>query len=287
LEEIVRISCIKHIYPDSTEVQLCGLDFVVRKGERVIILGPNGCGKTTLLFHILGLLESNEGKVSVFGFNPAKDYDKIREKIGVVLQNVEEQIIAPTVEDDVAFSPRNYGYPEHGIETLVSEALEELGIPHIRKRVCHYLSGGEKRKVALAGALVLKPELLVLDEPFEGLDPMSRRELVALLNKLNEKWGMAIIMSTHDINLVSEMADYVYVLGQDGTIKIMDTPADIFRRTEYYRESRLDFPILIELFNELKEKGLQVEHPININHAASQILGLARDEKKEHGDVCD
>jgi cobalt/nickel transport system ATP-binding protein len=272
MEEIVRISCVKHVYPDTTEVRLCGLDFVVRKGERVVILGPNGSGKTTLLFHILGLLSPDEGSVRVFGHNPSTEYDKIREKIGVVLQNVEEQIIAPTVEDDVSFSPRNYGYPEHGIEHLVDEALRELGIGHIKKRVCHYLSGGEKRKVALAGALVLKPELLVLDEPFEGLDPRSRRELAGLLNGLNNKWGMAIIMSTHDINIVSQMADSVYVLGEGGAILVNDTPADLFARSEYYRQARLDFPILVELFRELKEKGLKVGMPTDVADAAGQIL---------------
>lgn len=272
MEEIVRISCVKHVYPDSTEVCLCGLDFVVRRGERVVILGPNGSGKTTLLFHILGLLSPDEGDLKVFGHNPAKEYDKIREKIGVVLQNVEEQIIAPTVEDDVSFSPRNYGYPAHGIEHLVDDALADLGIGHIRKRVCHYLSGGEKRKVALAGALVLKPELLVLDEPFEGLDPRSRRELADLLNRLNRERGMAIIMSTHDINIVSQMADSVYVLGMGGEILVNDTPADLFARTEYYRQARLDFPILVELFKELKEKGLKVGMPTDVGDAAEQIV---------------
>ncbi|MBI5189272.1 MAG: ABC transporter ATP-binding protein [Nitrospirae bacterium] len=275
MEEIVRISCVKHVYPDSTEVHLCGLDFVVRKGERVVIIGPNGSGKSTLLYHILGLLSSNEGSVRVFGQDPAHDYDRIREKIGVVLQNVEEQIIAPTVEEDVSFSPRNYGYPEHGVKDLVDDVLRELGISHIRHKICHYLSGGEKRKVALAGALVLKPELLILDEPFEGLDPMSRRELVSLLNRLCEKWGMSVIMSTHDINVISQMADYVYVLGQGGEILVMDTPADLFTRTEYYRQARLDFPILIELFRLLKEKGLAIDMPLDVKDAAEQIERLA------------
>ena len=272
MEEVVRISCIKHVYPDSTEVHMCGLDFVVRKGERVVILGPNGSGKTTLISHILGLLKPDEGKVSVFGFNPAVDYDKIRERIGVVLQNVEEQIIAPTVEDDVSFSPRNYGYPPDQVEAMVDEALRVLGIEGVRKRVCHYLSGGEKRKVALAGAIVMKPELLVLDEPFEGLDPQSRRELAALLNNLSRKWGMALIMSTHDINIVSQVADYVYVMGQGGGILIMDTPADIFTRTDYYRQARLEFPILVELFRELKDKGLDMTIPADMDEAVSQIV---------------
>src|SRR6185436_6938372 len=122
-----------------------------------------------------------EGEVAVFGVNPARHFNRIRERIGVLLQNVEEQIIAPTVWDDVSFSPRNYGYADTEVESLVAKALERVGIEHLRHKVCHHLSGGEKRKVALAGALVLNPELLVLDEPFEGLDPSSRSDLVALL----------------------------------------------------------------------------------------------------------
>jgi cobalt/nickel transport system ATP-binding protein len=274
LEEIVRISCVEHVYPDSTQVKLCGLDFVVRDGERVVIIGPNGSGKTTLLFHILGILKPNQGSVRVFGQDPAKDYDKIREKIGVVLQNVEEQIIAPTVEDDVSFSPRNYGYSQEDTEKLVGQALDKLGIGHVRKKICHYLSGGEKRKVALAGALVLKPRLLVLDEPFEGLDPMSRRELIELLNRLNKEWGMAVIMSTHDINIVSQMADYVYVLGPGGEILLRDTPADIFARTDFYRQARLDFPILVELFKELRERGAVLTIPADMNDAVDQLARL-------------
>ena len=276
MEEIVRISCVEHVYPDSTQVKLCGLDFVVRDGERVVIIGPNGSGKTTLLFHILGILKPNQGSVRVFGQDPAKDYDKIREKIGVVLQNVEEQIIAPTVEDDVSFSPRNYRYSKEDTEKLVGLALDELGISHVRKKICHYLSGGEKRKVALAGALVLKPRLLVLDEPFEGLDPMSRRELIELLNRLNKEWGMAIIMSTHDINIVSQMADYVYVLGPGGQILLRDTPADIFARTDFYRQARLDFPILVELFKELRERGAMLTIPADMNDAVDQLARLMK-----------
>ena len=275
MEDIIRISCVKHVYPDSTEVHMCGLDFVVRKGERVVILGPNGSGKTTLLSHILGLLVPNEGQIRVFGKDPAKEFDDIRERVGVVLQNVEEQIIAPTVEDDVSFSPRNYGYPADQTEKLVSEVLSVLGIEHLKKKVCHYLSGGEKRKVALAGALVLRPELLVLDEPFEGLDPKSRKDLVSLLNSLSSKWGMSVVMSTHDVNLVSQLADYVYVMGKGGEILLRDTPADIFTRTEYYSQASLDFPILIELFKGLIERGMHVHLPTDISDAVEQITKLA------------
>jgi cobalt/nickel transport system ATP-binding protein len=135
-ETAVRVSCVRHVYADRTQVHLCGLDFVVQKGQRVVILGPNGSGKSTLLYHILGLLEPNEGDVSVFGVNPARAFNKIRERVGVVLQNVDEQILAPTVWDDVSFSPRNYGYPAPEVDRMVDEVLAEVGIAHLKDKVC-------------------------------------------------------------------------------------------------------------------------------------------------------
>ena len=216
-EEVARVSCVRHRYEDGTEVALCGLDVVALKGQRVAVLGPNGSGKTTLLYHLLGLLRSEEGLVRVLGVDPARDWKSIRRRIGVVLQNVDEQILAPSVLDDVAFSPRQYGVPESEVREMVGEALARVGIEHLAARVPHNLSGGEKRKVALAGALVMRPELLVLDEPFEGLDPASCDELIALVGEQAEGGG-TVIMSTHDIDTVPEFADYCYVLSHGGTI---------------------------------------------------------------------
>ena len=180
-DEVVLISCVKHRYEDGTEVALCGLDFVATKGSRVAVLGPNGSGKTTMLYHVLGLLRAEEGHVRVFGVDPTTEWKAIRRRIGVVLQNVDEQILAPSVADDVGFSARQYGLPEAEVAERVRTALGLLGIEHLAERVPHHLSGGEKRKVAMAGALAMEPELLVLDEPFEGLDPFSRQQMVDLL----------------------------------------------------------------------------------------------------------
>jgi cobalt/nickel transport system ATP-binding protein len=185
-EPIVRVSCVRHTYPDRTQVHLCGLDFVVEPGQRVVVLGPNGCGKSTLLFHILGLLAPQEGEIKVFGIDPARQFNKIRERVGVVMQNVDEQILAPTVWDDVSFSPRNYGYPEPEVDRMVDAVLDEVGITHLKDKVCHTLSGGEAQ--GGAAALVLQPEPFVptavrestasridLVEPLNGL-PGSRRD---------------------------------------------------------------------------------------------------------------
>jgi cobalt/nickel transport system ATP-binding protein len=267
----VRVSCVRHVYPDRTQVHLCGLDFVVEKGQRVVILGPNGCGKSTLLFHILGLLEPQEGEVSVFGVNPARQFEKIRERVGVLLQNVEEQIIAPTVWDDVSYSPRSYGYGEAEVEKRVAAALERVGISHLRHKVCHHLSGGEKRKVALAGALVLNPELLVLDEPFEGLDPASRSDLVALLNRLHTEQGVTLVIATHDVNVVASMADMVYVLLRGGEIVAHGSPRDIFGQAEMLRRSNIEPPVLAELFERLESAGLKLGRPLSVEEAVRSL----------------
>jgi cobalt/nickel transport system ATP-binding protein len=274
---IVRVSCVRHTYPDRTIVHLCGLDFVVEKGERVVILGPNGCGKSTLLYHILGLLAPQEGVVEVFGVDPARQFSKLRERVGVLLQNADEQIIAPTVWDDVSFSPRNYGYTDAEVDAKVHAALARVGIEHLRHKVCHYLSGGEKRKVALAGALVLEPELLVLDEPFEGLDPASRAEIVELLNRLNREHGVSLVVATHDVQLVAPLADKVYVLKRGGEIVAQGSPAEVFRDVGLLRASNIEPPPLAELFARLEAAGVALGRPATVDEAVAALaprLGL-------------
>ena len=271
-EPIIRVSCVKHTYPDRTEVHICGLDFVVHKGQRVVVLGPNGCGKSTLLFHALGLLEPREGEVSVFGVNPARHFNRIRERIGVVMQDVDEQIIAPTVWDDVSFSPRSYGYDAGEVDRMVERALERVGIPHLRHKVCHYLSGGERRKVALAGALVLEPELLVLDEPFQGLDPASRADLVGLLNQLHRLHGVTLVIATHDVNVVKATADVVYVLAGRGEIVAQGTPEEVFRDAARLKRSNVEPPVLAELFQRLEQLGISLGRPLAVEDAAQALV---------------
>lgn len=277
MEPLVTVSCLKHVYPDTTEIHICGLDFVVNRGERVAILGGNGSGKTTLLYHVLGLLAPDEGRVSVFGVNPAREYHTVREKIGVLLQNVEEQILSPTVWEDISFSPRNYGYERADIERMVEQVMAELGIQNLRDKICHYLSGGEKRKVALAGALVMRPELLILDEPFEALDSRSRSELVGLLNRRHSE-GMTIIMSTHDLNLVAGFADRVYVLAKGRGVVTAGIPADLFSNAAALRAANIEPPLLTELFLKLKERGVPVAIPTQVDQAVDDLVRLLSDE---------
>jgi len=269
-DAVVTVSCLKHVYPDTTEIHICGLDLVVNRGERVVVLGGNGSGKTTLLYHILGLLKPNEGRVAVFGVNPSTHYNDIRERIGVLLQNVDEQILSPTVWEDIAFSPRNYGYSREETARLVDAVMAELGIAHLRDKICHYLSGGEKRKVALAGALVLRPALLILDEPFEGLDSRSRADLVELLNRRNRE-GMSLIMSTHDLNLVASLADRVYVLAKGEGVVAAGTPVEIFTNVAALKRSSIDPPVLTELFNKLRANGIDLQMPVDVDRAVADL----------------
>lgn len=226
-DQIIKVHCIKHTYVDQTVVDMCGLDFVVNRGEKVAILGPNGCGKTTLLKHILGMLRPQEGKVEVFGIDPTKDFDKIRQKLGVVLQNVDEQIIGPTVYDDILFAPLNYGLRPEAARQKADAIIDKLGIKHLVNRIPHYLSGGEKKKVALAGALVLEPELLIMDEPFSNLDIKSQDELVEMLHVFSNSFNSTLVLSLHDINLVEKIADSLYLMGPGGALSEKGRPGDL------------------------------------------------------------
>lgn len=270
-ERIVEVDCITHVYPDMTKVQICGLDFVVNRGERVSILGSNGCGKTTLLKHLMGILVPKDGSVRVFGLDPGKEYAKIREKVGVVMQDVDEQILGPTVYDDILFAPLNYGIPSSKAEVLAKEVMRRLNIESIRGKIVHYLSGGEKKKVALAGALVMEPELLILDEPFTGLDPISRRDLSRILNDLNREKGISFIMTLHEVDLVSEVTDVLYLMHGHGDLSERGRPEEIFGRFEDLESFNLEVPTLTKLFKGLKKEGLDFGIPLRIDEAIESI----------------
>lgn len=271
MRELIRVSNLGFTYPDGTKLVFDGQDFTVGECERVCILGPNGSGKSTLLQLLLGLLKASDGQINVLGIDPAKDYDRVRERIGALLQNVDLQIIAPKVWDDVAFSPGNYGYPREEIAALVDDILEKLEITHLRDKVPHYLSGGERTKVAIAGALVTKPELLILDEPFEHIDPTCRHELINLLNSINRKNGTAILLSTHNMNTVPLIADTVYLISEGGRIISKGNPSEVFSQLENLSRCHIEPPVLGTLFSELKNHGIDMDLTLDVKEAAGMI----------------
>jgi len=270
-EMIVQVDCITHVYPDMTKVQICGLDFIVNQGERVGILGANGCGKTTLLKHLMGVLVPKDGSVRVFGVDPGKEYSNIQQRIGVVMQDVDEQILGPTVYDDILFAPLNYGMERTKAEALAKTVIERLKIGPIQGKIVHYLSGGEKKKVALAGALVLKPDLLILDEPFTGLDPKSKRDLIHILNELNRELGVTIVMTLHEVELVSEVTDILYLMHGHGDLSERGRPDEIFGKIKDLETFNLEEPTLIKLFRGLRKEGLDFGDPLRVDEAIQSI----------------
>ncbi len=268
---LVLVKDLTYRYVDGTEVHIGGIPLEIHPGERVVLLGPNGSGKTSLIKMLLGLMKPSSGTLEVFGNKPSKDFSAIQKRLGVVLQNVEEQLIGPRVVDDIAFTPRNYGYDIKQIEREVDTLMKELTIEPLANRLVHYLSGGEKKKVAIAGALIAKPDLLILDEPFAGLDPQSQEELVGLLTEISVKKDIALLVTTHDLELVPALADTVYILSE-GKMLMKGTPAEVFQRPDVLDSARLHVPAIYSLYIELQQRGYPIEIPARVDQAAIEKL---------------
>jgi cobalt/nickel transport system ATP-binding protein len=264
---------MEHVYPGGGRVDICGLEFLVKRGQRVAILGPNGSGKSTLLRHILGLLQPKTGAVRIFGKNPAEQYGEIRSRIGAVLQNVDEQLIGPTVVDDVAFAALNYGMSREETYARVEAILHELAIYHLRDRLPHFLSGGERKKVALAGVLVYDPELLILDEPLAGIDYASRREISRFLRELQRLRDITMNSTTHDMELVSELADVGYVMQMGGRLELYGTIKELFFEHDLSRYN-LAPPPVVHLIKELRGRRIAVEPTFDVEDLGLQIVDL-------------
>lgn len=185
------------------------VSFVLQEGERIALLGANGAGKSTLLLTLMGVLEAASGEIFLDNLAVKKEtLGELRRKVGMVFQNPDDQLFMPTVYEDVAFGPRNCGVPEEQLEKRTNEVLYWLGISHLRDRMTHRLSGGEKRLAALAGILVMKPSILLMDEPFSFLDPQSQRKLKEILVLLPQ----AMLIATHDLGLIKQFCHRAILL---------------------------------------------------------------------------
>jgi len=253
---------------------VCGLVFEIQEGEKVVIVGSNGSGKTTLLHHIVGILKPEEGQVEVFG-TPPKSPESLHGKVAMVFQDVEYQLVGPTVWDDIAFSPVNFGHTKEEVRALVDGIIEEMQLGHLARRVPHYLSGGEKKKVAIAGAIVTHPKLLILDEALAGLDRKSRSETLNLLNKINRERNIAIALTTHDVSIIPGFADVVYVLAR-GQLIYRGQPLDLFTQPDILEQANIESPPLIEVLNALRERGLPIKPTSDPEEALSQLVPLLR-----------
>jgi cobalt/nickel transport system ATP-binding protein len=252
---ILEARDIHYHYPRGMEA-IRGISFHIRKKEKIALVGPNGAGKSTLLMMFNGMMRPDSG-IMLFDNQPVL-YDTsslriLRKRVGFVLQNPDRQIIAPTVYQDVAFGPTNLGYSEQEVKTAVTQALRHVGLDGFERRPPHQLSGGEKKRVAIAGVLAMDPDVLVLDEPTSGLDPSGSEDIMELLDELNNE-GKTIIISTHDVELVYPWADRA-ILMLGGKILQEDIPEVAFGNPESVRMAHLSLPILLELHTELQKRG--------------------------------
>ncbi|HET6581577.1 MAG TPA: ATP-binding cassette domain-containing protein [Methanoregula sp.] len=250
---------IRYRYPRGMEA-ICGISFHIRKKEKIALVGPNGAGKSTLLAMFNGMIRPNSG-VLLFDNQPVQ-YDSaslrmLRKRVGFVLQNPDRQIIAPTVYQDVAFGPTNLGYPEREVKRVVTRALRHVGLEGFEHRPPHQLSGGEKKRVAIAGVLAMDPDVLVLDEPTSGLDPSGSEDIMELLDELNHE-GKTIIISTHNVELAYPWVDRA-ILMLEGKILEEGIPEKAFGNPEYVRRAHLSLPTLLELHIELQKRGFHLQ----------------------------
>ena len=268
-ESIVSVKEVKFSYPAGVSA-IKGVSLEVRQGERVAILGPNGSGKSTLILLIAGLLMPEKGEISVFGEKTtSKNFQKFRSRIGIVFQDPDDQLFTQSVIEDIEYGPRNLKLPEEDIKRRSDHVLEKMGIQHLKNRPPHRLSFGEKKKVSLATALVLKPELLILDEPTANLDLVSRRGLIETLNELNRA-GTTIIVSTHDVEALPELADRVIVMTQ-GTLVGTGEISDVLQNLALLESAGLEPPTIVKLFTELRSKGMVQHVPLTVKDGLKEL----------------
>lgn len=269
----VKINSFK--YPDGTRA-LSDITFDVSHGEFIGILGSNGSGKTTLLKVMDGLMKDFEGNVYLDGVDIKKLSPKeIYKKVGLVFQNPDDQLFASTVFEDVAFGPRNMGFSESDVVSRVWNALSAVEMEAHSKKSIHNLSFGQKKRVCIAGLLAMGHEILLLDEPTAGLDPMGEYKMMNLLTKLNKDKGVTTVMATHSVDLVPLFLDRLYILSRGGIVR-GGYPEEVFQAPEEMENVKLRLPQIAELVWRLKhEDNMPFERiPLTVGEARREIVRL-------------
>ncbi len=254
------------------------VSFSVNDGSYVAIIGHTGSGKSTILQHLNALLKPTEGIVelgdkTIDSTTGNKDLKPLRKKVGIVFQFPEAQLFEETVEKDIAFGPKNFGVSEDEALKIASEVIHTVGLPEdVLKKSPFDLSGGQMRRVAIAGVLAMKPEVLVLDEPTAGLDPKGRLEMMEMFYKLNKKQNMTIVLVTHQMNDVSDYADHVVVI-ESGKVVKEGSPKEVFADASWLLEKQLGVPTTLAFVEKLKEKGWTTDKmPLTLDELADAIL---------------
>lgn len=279
----LEVRHLTHIYNKGTAMESCAVrdvSFTIEDGTFVGIIGHTGSGKSTLIQHLNGLEQPTEGTVLYNGediFAEGYDLKALRGRVGLVFQYPEYQLFEDTVLKDVMFGPLNMGKTRDEAEKLARESLNSLGLDEsYLSRSPFELSGGEKRRAALAGILAMEPEVLVLDEPTAGLDPQARIEMLELVRSLHEQKGISVILVSHSMDDVAEYADRILVMDK-AELKFFDTPKEVFRHREELLSYGLDVPEITEIVHRLREAGFDVPEDIStMDEAVETILRLMK-----------
>ncbi len=259
----IKIENVSFIYSPGTPFEIKALDDIsleIKDQSFTAIIGQTGSGKSTLIQHFNGLITPTEGTVIINNITTEdkKDRKKIRSKVGIVFQYPEHQLFEETVFDDIAYGPKNMGFDEAEVKRRVEESLLSVGLElELLDKSPFDLSGGQMRRVAMAGVLAMKPKILILDEPTAGLDPQTRQNVLNLIKDLRENHNITIIIVTHDMSEVAHFADRVIVLHQ-GKVVLDGAPKEVFLRIQDLKAIGLDAPPLTLLFSELRKRGWNV-----------------------------
>lgn len=247
---MIKVENLHHSYSQGKENETMALDAInlqINEGEFLVVLGHNGCGKSTLAKHLNALLLPTKGKVFIDGLDSEDEENlwEIRKKVGMVFQNPDNQLVATTVEEDIAFGMENLGIPQNIMLERISQVLDKVKMVEYRNKPPHLLSGGQKQRVAIAGIIAMKPAYLVLDEPTAMLDPEGRREVIETILKLNKNEGLTIVLITHFME-EAVLADRLIVMEQ-GKIVNEGRPREVFTKVDELKKLRLDIPQITEI----------------------------------------
>lgn len=285
----IQVKNLTHIYEKgmpNESIALENISFEVEDGAFLGIIGHTGSGKSTLLQHLNGLLKPTEGNIIIGGVDitsPEVKMVDIRKRIGLVFQYPEYQLFEETVAKDVAFGPKNLGLSQEEIDERVKEAIELVGLDYeaIKDRSPFELSGGQKRRVAIAGVVAMRPEVLILDEPTAGLDPKAHKDVLKMVETVHKKTGNIIILVSHNMADIARMSDKVLVI-DSGHMVMMGTPKEVFSKREVLSNVGLDLPPITQLTEGLREKGMDIEDTIlSVDEAAEQIAKYLKEKGTE------
>ncbi|MDD3408726.1 ATP-binding cassette domain-containing protein [Methanobrevibacter acididurans] len=272
-EPILETQDLTFTYPDGTRA-LKNINMSINKGEKVAVMGANGAGKSTLFSHFNGLSQPTSGIVKINGEEMKYDKKsllKIRQKVGVVFQNPDDQLFAPTVQEDVAFGPMNLGLDLNEVDKRVEKSLKMVGMEGFEEKPPHHLSGGQQKRVSIAGIIAMDPELMIIDEPTAGLDPQGVDQVLTILNHLNEK-GMTLLVSSHNVELITEFANKIFIV-HDGEIINEGSTNDVFSNHEILKKAHLRPPKASEILHKLQKEGLNVQpNKLTTQEACDEII---------------